>query len=264
MALYGDLGLVNDESLPYLSKDVEKDMYDVILHVGDISYDLYEENTKRGSDFMNAIENVAARVPYLTVPGNHEEKDNFSHYDARFSMIGDRHDPRYDQPLAQRLNNHFWTADIGPVHLVMFSSEFYYYTNYGWDQIERQFHFLEQDLKRANDNRSRRPWIIVMGHRPLYCLKIGDSSCDLKNFERPDIRQGIHIHNDRRRPRQYGLEDLFHKYGVDILVYGHEHYYARLLPIYNKVIMNGTDNANPYYNPNGPVHITTGSAVSWL
>lgn len=262
LAIYGDFGLTNEESLPNLSKDVEKDMYDLILHVGDISYDLNERETQQGSDFMNSIENIAARVPYMTIPGNHENAENFSHYDARFSMLGDRHDPKHDQPLTNRLNNHFWTADIGPVHLVMFSTEFYYYTQWGWDQIERQFHFLEEDLKRVNENRDLRPWIIVMGHRPLYCIKIGDSSCDVNTFERPDIRQGIHMHYDKRKARQYRLEDLFFKYGVDIQVYGHEHYYARFLPVFNYTIMSDPNSFNPYDNPNGPLHIITGSAVS--
>jgi len=36
--------------------------------------------------------------------------------------------------------------NIGPVHLVSFSSEYYYYVNYGWQQIIRQYEWLERDL----------------------------------------------------------------------------------------------------------------------
>ncbi|OTF73611.1 hypothetical protein BLA29_014608, partial [Euroglyphus maynei] len=39
-AIYGDLGYVNEQSLLYLKKDVEQNMYDVIFHVGDFAYDL--------------------------------------------------------------------------------------------------------------------------------------------------------------------------------------------------------------------------------
>jgi len=43
IAIYGDLGFQNEESLPFLSKDViEGDMYDVIMHIGDFAYDLNE------------------------------------------------------------------------------------------------------------------------------------------------------------------------------------------------------------------------------
>ena len=29
-----------------------------------------------------------------------------------------------------------------------------------------------QDLKRANENRARVPWVLVMAHRPLYCTSL--------------------------------------------------------------------------------------------
>jgi hypothetical protein len=194
--------------------------------------------------------------------GNHEEKSNFSHFDARFSMLGDRHAPNPATPLSARINNHFHSVDLGPAHIVLFSSEFYYYTQYGWSQIEHQFQYLEEDLKRAHANRAQRPWIIAMGHRPLYCLKIGDDSCNYETLERAAIREGIHMHGDGKASShlQYGLEDLFYKYGVDLALFGHEHFYGRLMPIYNYTVMGGPNKTNPYDNPHAPVHIVTGSA----
>jgi len=38
------------------------------------------------------------------------------------------------------------SVNIGPVHLISFNSEYYYYMNYGWDQIVRQYHWLKRDL----------------------------------------------------------------------------------------------------------------------
>lgn len=213
---------------------------------------------------MNAIEPIAARVPYMVLPGNHEKHDNFSHYEARFSMIGDRFQPNRAGPLTPRINNHFSSMNIGPAHIIMFSTEFYYYTKYGWSQIENQFRFLEQDLIQANSERSQRPWIIVMGHRPMYCLKELDEEdleeCDGTTLERPFVRTGIHMNDDKQLAVQFGLEDLFYKYGVDIHFYGHEHLYGRLFPVYNGEIKSGLNKANPYDNPSGPIHIITGSA----
>ena len=219
-----------------------------------------QDDGEQGNDFMRSIEKVAARVPYMTCPGNHEQYANFSYYDTRFSMISDRTNPERNKPITERLNNHFHSMDIGPAHIVMFSTEYYYYTKYGWDQIVRQYQWLENDLKRAHANRAERPWIIVMGHRPLYCLKMGDSSCDHEALDRPTIRKGIHMDGHRH---SYGLEDLFYKYGVDIQFYGHEHFYGRLLPIYNYTVMGGSKE-RPYDDPHGPIHIITGSAVSYF
>jgi len=39
-----------------------------------------------------------------------------------------------------------FSIDIGPVHFIMFSSEFYYFAQYGWTQIVEQYKWLEQDL----------------------------------------------------------------------------------------------------------------------
>ena len=36
--------------------------------------------------------------------------------------------------------------------------------------------WLEADLAAANLNRAQRPWVIVYGHRPMYCTTDGD--CD--------------------------------------------------------------------------------------
>ena len=58
----------------------------------------------------------------------------------------------------------------------------------------------------------------------------------------------------------YGLEDLFHEYGVDIEIWGHEHVYERHWPVYDRKIYNGSVEA-PYTNPRAPVHLVSGSAV---
>ena len=40
LAVFGDLGLINAQSIPQLTKDVKQGMYDAILHVGDFAYDM--------------------------------------------------------------------------------------------------------------------------------------------------------------------------------------------------------------------------------
>ena len=59
----------------------------------------------------------------MTCPGNHEWHYNFSNYKARFNMPGDEN------------NNMFFSFDIGPLHFVSISTEFYYFLNYGMQQV---------------------------------------------------------------------------------------------------------------------------------
>ncbi len=143
---------------------------------------------------------MAAYVPYMTCVGNHEERYNFSNYKSRFSM------PHSDQQTIGGDSNFFYSIDIGPVHLIAFSTEFYYFFEYGFDQIARQYEWLQNDLIQANRNRDKQPWLITMGHRPMYCTNKDKDDCT--NFD-DRVRVGIPF------IKQYGLEDLFYKYGVD-------------------------------------------------
>jgi hypothetical protein len=77
-------------------------------------------------------------------------------------------------------NNFFYSFNIGPAHVIAFSTEFYFFVNYGWHQIRSQFEWLERDLKQANANRDRQPWIITMAHRPMYCSDDFRDDCSHK------------------------------------------------------------------------------------
>ncbi len=59
---------------------------------------------------------------------------NFSNYKNRFSMPGST-------------ENMFYSFDVGPVHFVSVSTEFYYYINYGIKMVKNQFNWIIDDLK---------------------------------------------------------------------------------------------------------------------
>nr|XP_020642838.1 acid phosphatase type 7 isoform X1 [Pogona vitticeps] len=237
-AIFGDMGLLNPQSLPRLQRETEMGLYDVVLHVGDFAYDFHTDNARVGDAFMRKIEPVAASLPYMTCPGNHEEKYNFSNYRFRFSMPGNTESLWYS-----------W--NVGPAHIISFSTEVYFFLEYGWRLVAEQFRWLERDLQEASqpERRKERPWIITMGHRPMYC----------SNNDRDDCTQHESIVRCGLGHHQYGLEDLFYKYGVDLELWAHEHSYERLWPLYNYRVYNGSTEA-PYTDPGAPVHIITGSA----
>lgn len=74
IAIFGDMGNENAQSLPYLQEETQRGLYDAILHVGDFAYDMSSENGVVGDEFMKQIESVAAYLPYMVCPGNHEER----------------------------------------------------------------------------------------------------------------------------------------------------------------------------------------------
>ncbi|KAM8833994.1 acid phosphatase type 7 isoform 1-T1 [Synchiropus picturatus] len=240
-ALYGDLGNENPQSLARLQKESQLGMYDVILHIGDFAYDMHEDNARIGDQFMRQIQSIAAYVPYMTCPGNHESAYNFSNYRNRFSMPGNTESLWYS-----------W--NLGPAHIISLSTEVYFYLEYGVELLFQQYEWLRRDLEEANkpENRAQRPWIITMGHRPMYCSD--DDHDDCTTFD-SFVRRG---RNDTKPPAP-GLEDLFYLHGVDLELWAHEHTYERLWPVYGDKVQNGS-REQPYVNPRAPVHIITGSA----
>ncbi|KAI6176264.1 Purple acid phosphatase [Aphelenchoides bicaudatus] len=240
-AVFGDFGYVNARSLGRLQNLTQFGELDTILHVGDYGYDL----PYYGDEFFRIIEPIASKIPYMAGgPGNHEVYFNFTQYKNRFTM-----------PNFKESENLFYSFDLGQVHFVSFSTEAYYEILNQKEQVQTQYNWLADDLKKANENRENVPWIVVLGHRPMYCTNTGFvSNCGDPNPVRDGIKTSLFSSK-----RQYGLEKLFYDNGVDIQFYGHEHNYERLYPVYQSTVDQGT-NGDPYNNPNAPVHVISGSA----
>eukprot|EP00058_Branchiostoma_floridae_P014364 XP_002599852.1 hypothetical protein BRAFLDRAFT_95542 [Branchiostoma floridae] len=103
-----------------------------------------------------------------------------------------------------------------------------------------QHRWLEQDLRTADQNRARTPWILVFGHRPLYCSSA--------------IFWSTRCTTEAREFRS-DLEELFRRYHVDVYVCGHNHQYERSWPV-----SGGNVTAKNYRNPAATVHIVSGAA----
>ncbi|CAD6208214.1 GSCOCG00010467001-RA-CDS [Cotesia congregata] len=239
IVIFGDMGNENAQSLARLQEDTQKGLYDAAIHVGDFAYDMNTDDARVGDEFMRQIESVAAYLPYMTVPGNHEEKYNFSNYRARFSMPGNS-------------EGLWYSFNMGPVHFIAIETEAYYFMNYGIKQLVKQYEWLDQDLKEANkpENRAKRPWIVTFGHRPMYCSNKNADDCT--NHESL-VRVGLPFLD------WFGLEKLFYQHKVDLEIWAHEHSYERMWPMYNFKVYNGSYQ-QPYKNYKAPVHIVTGSA----
>ncbi|XP_019768604.2 acid phosphatase type 7 [Dendroctonus ponderosae] len=239
LVIYGDMGNDNAQSLTRLQEETQRGLYDAVLHIGDFAYDMDSDNGYVGDEFMRQIEPIAAYLPYMTCPGNHEEAYNFSNYKARFSMPGAPDSVMY-------------SFDIGPMHIISISTELYYFLNFGLKSLVFQFEWLKNDLIQANlpENREKHPWIVVVGHRPMYCSNLNPDDC---THHETLTRVGLPFLH------MFGLENLLCNYGVDLEIWAHEHSYERLWPIYDYKVYNGSYEA-PYTNPKAPVHFVTGSA----
>lgn len=162
LALFGDLGVVNGRSIPYIVNASLEDKFDAILHLGDIGYDLFSNQGRTGDEFLNKMQPAAARVPYMVLPGNHEYLpaigDGGKNFNARFSMPGGD------------ANQYTWT--LGPIRFVVLNTEVYYLSEGGNPaRAHKQIAWLRTVLTQANarGEREKRPWLVVLQHRPVYC-----------------------------------------------------------------------------------------------
>lgn len=232
-AIFGDLSVYKGQpTINQLIDATHDDHFDVIIHIGDIAYDLHDDEGDRGDAYMNAIQGFAAYVPYMVFAGNHESNSHFNQIINRFTM------PKngvYD-------NNLFWSFDYGFVHFVGLNSE--YYAEKLTKEANAQYKWLETDL--ANN---KQKWTIVMFHRPWYCSTHSASGCN-------DYYDMLSRKGNSDMP---GLEKLLHEHNVDMVLYGHKHTYERMWPIYDEKYYTSA-NSKVIKNAKAPVYILTGSA----
>lgn len=95
-------------------------------------------------------------------------------------------------------NTMYYSLNVGPAHIVSMSTEAYFF----YSGAAAQYAWLEADL--AAVNRSITPWVVVYGHRSIYCSC--DSDCDAAATT---VREGTS-----------GMEELLMKYGVDLWING--------------------------------------------
>jgi acid phosphatase type 7 len=146
--------------------------------------------------------------------------------------------PSMPSQQSRGLGNFWYSFDYGMVHFITFNTE----TDFpnapdepGGEGAEvagpfapngTQLAWLEKDL--ASVDRKKTPWIIVGGHRPWYVSTAECLEC------------------------QAAFEPLFIKYGVDLVLHGHKHFYERQSAVANGVAQEIESNPTaPWYIVNG-------------
>ena len=106
---------------------------------------------------------MASHFPWMMTPGNHEADCNYTYqnYKGRFAA------QNYTGTNNTNSRSSRWYSyDKGAVHFISMDTD-----AWGFDEVAyilpEQYAFIEQDLKLVD--RTVTPWIVLMGHRPMYC-----------------------------------------------------------------------------------------------
>ena len=249
--IYGDMGTIMPlgfEVTKTLIKDFHSDQNNqaaYVVHVGDIAYagtGAEKEVQTIWDLFMNQIAPIASQIPYMTATGNHEKYHNYTSYNARFFM------PSKSNATSLEVDGNFYfSLETNFIQWIFLSTE-HPYTSGSPQRV-----FLENILNQYQQKwqGKERPWLILVGHRPMYS---SDQATDSGRL-------------------QEELEPLVIQYGVDLAVWGHMHCYERTTPVkYNN--FTDKDHFSPdgkvyrhnatEFNQTSPIHLTIGTAGAWI
>ncbi|EFA75326.1 hypothetical protein PPL_11402 [Heterostelium album PN500] len=205
-----------------------------VLHIGDISY-------ARGYAFLwdyfqDSMAEVLGRAPYMVSIGNHEWDYKNQSFNPSWSDYGTDsggecgvpYNTRYHMTGAENTpeRNLWYSFENGPIHFTVMSAEHDFLAG------SPQYEWLKQDL--ASVDRTRTPWVVFSGHRPMYDSALPGDEIGLKTNLRLNI------------------EPLLIEYDVNLCLWGHVHVYERMCGLNNGTCAQSDNDA--------PVHVLIGMA----
>lgn len=241
LSLFGDMG-VNCalSSVPQLTQASVAGAHQLVAHFGDLAYNLDDSCGANGDTFMSAVADFASITPVLFGVGNHETGPDYQYTDFLQRFAG-------QTALANASGSPsvaWFSVDVGPVHFALIHTDAWIYPLV-YSLAEPQWRWLRADL--AAVNRSATPWVVLLGHRAMYCEKDSDGEC---NSEAATLRDGFFFD-----PQLFGLEQLMLEFGVDMYFAGHTHHYQRSWVVANSTLVQAN-----YIEPRAPVHVQSGIA----
>ena len=261
LLLFGDMGWTNAQALSYLQDEAAAAHVDLLMCLGDYSYDLPNMDGLFGDMYQLSMQPITSTTPWRGIVGNracwagarpaagvalarwhacgahhplspfpaspHPAPDEgaagFQHYLHRFRLFaGDGASsgvtPAGLPGLLPHLPNNFWYSfDLagGLVHIAVVSTECYFIA--GCPSLQAAW--LEADLAAAVQS----PWLIVMGHRSMYCSC--DDDCDAAATI---VREGVLVNGTRL----WGLEPILNRWRVDLFINAHVRFSAAALAVF--------------------------------
>ncbi len=248
--VYGDMGVRGSETtVARVNHLAQSGEVDIIAHAGDIGYAgdySSHEFEPVWARFFDQLQPAMTRVPYMVAVGNNDrgcKNDTVCKGVLKYSYNFTNYKQLFQMPSWEKTQNMWYSYNSGPVHWVSISTETGFSDAPFGDHGGHQLEWLARDLEEANkpENRKLRPWIVVLGHRPIY--------------------SSIIIYNDFFSPigfcrkLQEAFEDIMYKNGVDLFFNGHVHGYERNWPVYKSEV-----EQKSYDNPRSTVHVMAGAA----
>ena len=172
--------------------------YDLMVFLGDIAYEVQDQNGRRGDDYFNKMEPVFTKAPIIWTPGNHENFDKSLMFTSRVWMPGTT-TPMENNMFIFRINDILFSTPNLDLPTNLFPDKFYTYVQSFRSALNNAINLFKPKFK------------IFFSHRPFYCAQyLNDgprcmvSPWDFKPFE-----------------------DVLNEANNNLCLFGHNHYYER-------------------------------------
>lgn len=186
-------------------ESINKHNPDFIIHSGDISQGTGDEKYQYIKNWFNLIPNVLSSVPVCYVPGNHDCGKYFQYYFIDPIKKFLKQSVKLNFYSINYKNTHFMFLDSNPWGLEEMNAV---NSNFPLDEIKEKnildtLYYLEEDLKQIDSEKIK--WKVLVLHHPY-----------------TDLFTNKYI------------PYLVNKYGIDLIISGHIHYYTKVITINDK------------------------------
>ena len=197
--------------------------YDGLIHTGDYAYDIHDNYGELGDEFFNIMSKLTSKIPYIAIPGNHENHNEFRLFNYRFKMPGSGD--------SMESGSNYFSFNLKGVHFMAI--------NWDWvfkiDPLDEKkqdfvFNWLKNDLEKYSKDPNIN-FLIFLSHRPFNC-SFDDKDCFI-------------FYNLRK------YKGLLRKYKVELILTAHKHKYFRFKKLSVDFDIEPEDSASPLQIING-------------
>lgn len=217
-AVVGDTMYSHEEKLQVRDRILEDDP-SFFVHVGDFAGETggYEESLWRKHWFEDYQE-VMCRIPLIPILGNHEYQGVIVVY---FSIPGAA--PLFHDYFTAPGNERWYAFDWANARFIVLDANIVEDLKPGCEQLR----WLERELAESTDGADDPDWLFACWHEPAFSS--GAGSIDLTG-----------------NPLRENVVPLMERYGVDLVLYGHDHFYERSIKDGIVYIVSGGGGAAPH------------------
>lgn len=179
----------------YLSEKIKSQDYDLIIMMGDLAYELVDDNGLKADKYFTMMEPLFTKAPVIIVGGNHDLNDFGRFLNFRFRSPG----------TVSAEETVLFRVFVGPMSFLFFNFDLFYYN---MPEVQNDYLIQLNSIKEEFKTRNT-PFKIFVSHRPFYCINgMSNERCNLWAM----ITKS---------------ESLFSDMGINVVLSGHKHLYQR-------------------------------------